>query len=187
MKISACPKCGSKRIEMGTMGAGVTFGVTSWKSVCKDCGYQGEPLLFDSEKEYEKFIQGMISKEIEQTSVSVEEEDLSHLSKKDEEVVGLLKEDIKEEDSQQENTKEDGVFPVNKSWRNEVVVSLIVATAGIIISASNLIESPDLSISIFYGILLFVVTTFGALFVIVIIEYAYLGIKKMSKQKKLKR
>ena len=183
MTISACPKCGSKRIEMGTMGAGVTWGVTSWKSVCKDCGYQGEPLLFDSEKEYQKFFQG-ISKEKESISDSVEEEDTTNLSKKDEEVVGLLKEEINEEKSQQLCTTEEGVFSENKSWRNEIVLSIIIATVGIIISASNLIKSFDYSISIVYGILLFIVTTFGALFVIVIIEYAYLSIKRMSKQKK---
>jgi len=183
MKTTACPKCGSKRIEMGTMGAGVTFGVTSWKSVCKDCGYQGEPLLFDSEKEYQKFFQG-ISKEKESISDSVEEDDLSQLSKKDEEVVGLLKEEINEEESQQICTTEEGVFSGNKSWRIEIVVSIIVAAVGIIISASNLIESFDYSISIVYGILLFIVMTFGALFVIVIIEYAYFSIKRMAKQKK---
>jgi C4-type Zn-finger protein len=53
--IAACPVCGSRRIGMGKLNSGVLFGVTSWKSVCEDCGYQGEPLLFDSEEEYKLF------------------------------------------------------------------------------------------------------------------------------------
>jgi len=50
MKITACPKCGSKNISMGTIGSGVTFGITSWNETCRDCGYQGQPIVFDSEK-----------------------------------------------------------------------------------------------------------------------------------------
>ncbi|MEM0492372.1 MAG: hypothetical protein QXS02_00205 [Candidatus Thermoplasmatota archaeon] len=53
--IAACPVCGSRRIEMGTLSSGVLFGITSWKSVCRDCSYQGEPILFDSEEEYQLF------------------------------------------------------------------------------------------------------------------------------------
>jgi hypothetical protein len=179
MEITACPKCGSKRIEMGTMGAGVTWGVTSWKSVCKDCGYQGEPILFDSEKEYQKFLEGLSKV----PTSSTEEEDSYQLSKKDKEVVKLLKEEVNE-GKFQEQTPDDGVFPENKTWRNEIIVSLIVAAVGIIVSASGLILSFDVGIAIVYGILLFVFATFICLFIIVIIEYAYLSIKKMSKQKK---
>ena len=52
MKISACPKCGSKNISMGTLGTGVTFGITSWIQNCRDCGYKGQPIEFETEKDY---------------------------------------------------------------------------------------------------------------------------------------
>lgn len=52
VKITACPNCGSKDIKMGSLGDGVLFGIGSWKLVCKNCGYQGAPLNFDSVEEY---------------------------------------------------------------------------------------------------------------------------------------
>ncbi|MCX6665360.1 MAG: TFIIB-type zinc ribbon-containing protein [Euryarchaeota archaeon] len=184
MEITACPKCGSKRIEMGTMGAGVTWGVTSWKSVCEDCGYQGEPLLFDSEKEYEKFVQGMISKEIEQTSDSVGDDDLSQLSKKDEEVVGLLKEGINEEEPQQEGTQKDGVFPENKSWRIEIGFAMILALGALSFYLFNIFRTFDIVFLIVYGSLLYSILVIGELVTIVIIEYVYFSMQKISRRKK---
>jgi transcription elongation factor Elf1 len=59
MEITACPNCGSKNIGIGTLGDGIIFGLSSWKEVCKDCGYQGASLLFDSETEYKKFIDAL--------------------------------------------------------------------------------------------------------------------------------
>jgi hypothetical protein len=56
-EISACPRCGSKVIS------GVKHD-SAWKSIylpsagiyaCSACGYEGVPILFDSEDEYEKF------------------------------------------------------------------------------------------------------------------------------------
>ena len=54
MEITACPKCGSKKIFQSTLRTGLPAGYTS-NYVCKDCGYQGMPLIFDSETEYKKF------------------------------------------------------------------------------------------------------------------------------------
>ena len=55
MEIIACPNCGSRRIFQGRMGDGVLTGYTS-RNVCRDCNYQGMPIIFDSEKEYNKFL-----------------------------------------------------------------------------------------------------------------------------------
>jgi hypothetical protein len=57
MDIIACPNCGSRRIYQGTMGEGVLTGYTT-RSVCRNCGYQGMPIIFDSEIDYKKFIKG---------------------------------------------------------------------------------------------------------------------------------
>lgn len=55
VKITACPSCGSTDISMGSLGDGVLFGIGSWKLVCKNCGYQGAPLNFDSIEEYKQY------------------------------------------------------------------------------------------------------------------------------------
>ena len=59
MEIIACPNCGSRKIYQGTMGEGVLTGYTT-RSVCKNCGYQGMPIIFDSETDYKKFIKGKL-------------------------------------------------------------------------------------------------------------------------------
>ncbi|VVB60075.1 Uncharacterised protein [uncultured archaeon] len=59
MEITACPNCGSKNIGIGTLGDGIIFGLSSWKEVCRDCGYQGSSLLFESESEYTKFLEAL--------------------------------------------------------------------------------------------------------------------------------
>lgn len=55
MEITACPKCGSKKIYQGRMSDGVLTGYTS-RNVCRNCGYQGPPIIFDSEEDYKKFL-----------------------------------------------------------------------------------------------------------------------------------
>ena len=56
MEIKACPNCGSNKIYQGRMGDGVLTGYTT-RDVCRNCGYQGMPIIFDSEKEYLKFLE----------------------------------------------------------------------------------------------------------------------------------
>jgi transcription elongation factor Elf1 len=76
MEITACPNCGSKNIGIGTLGDGIIFGLSSWKEVCKDCGYQGASLLFDSETEYKKFIDALSNakKQIVERKEEIKEE-----------------------------------------------------------------------------------------------------------------
>ena len=59
MEITACPVCGSKRIGIGTLGDGIISGLSSWNEVCKDCGYQGASLIFESETQYNKFLEAL--------------------------------------------------------------------------------------------------------------------------------
>ena len=63
MKIYACPQCGSRQIYQGRLGDGVLTGYIT-KDVCRNCGYQGMPIIFDSEKEFIKFLK---SKSIKKT------------------------------------------------------------------------------------------------------------------------
>lgn len=55
MEIIACPNCGSRRIYQGRMGDGVLTGYTS-RDVCRNCGYQGMPIIFNSEQDYINFL-----------------------------------------------------------------------------------------------------------------------------------
>ena len=71
MEIIACPNCGSRRIFQGTMGDGVLIGYT-FKEVCRNCGYQGMPIIFDSEKEYKKFLKEKIKKNNPYTKIEEE-------------------------------------------------------------------------------------------------------------------
>ncbi|HWR63581.1 MAG TPA: hypothetical protein VN365_04165 [Candidatus Thermoplasmatota archaeon] len=59
MEINACPVCGSKNIGIGTLGDGIISGLSSWNEVCKNCGYQGASLLFESETQYKKFLEAL--------------------------------------------------------------------------------------------------------------------------------
>ena len=54
-KVISCSQCGSKRIHKVTLQEPV-FVEIDIPFKCEDCGYQGKPREFDSEKEYEKFI-----------------------------------------------------------------------------------------------------------------------------------
>lgn len=183
-QIAACPKCGSTEIKMGTMSEGITFGVTSWKSVCPVCGYQGEPLLFDSNEEYKKFLEELSSgtpdqeKEThEPTSPQSMEDEIPPASKKDEETIHLLQEDVTEEQLQQETTAE-GVFPKNKSWWREIALAMIIAAFVIGVDLFNIVGENDTLFLIIYDLLFFVILTVFELIVIAVIEYIYYSIKR---------
>ena len=77
MEIKACPNCGSRRIYQGTMGDGVLIGYT-YRSVCRDCGYQGMPIIFDSEREYKEFL-----KEVLPTKKTIEDSTEEKLVKRE--------------------------------------------------------------------------------------------------------
>lgn len=61
MKIEACISCGSRNIRSGTISDGVLPGYTDALAayVCEDCNHQGIPIVFDSEEEYEKFLEAL--------------------------------------------------------------------------------------------------------------------------------
>jgi len=75
MEIEACPKCGSRNIFQGKLGEGVLTGYTS-KNVCQDCGYQGMPIIFDSEEEYNNFLKSKSIKRIPKKKLTIEKKQL---------------------------------------------------------------------------------------------------------------
>lgn len=76
MEITACPMCGSKNIGIGTLADGIISGLSSWNEVCRNCGYQGASLVFESEVEYTKFLEALSyqKKKTETQSKEVNEE-----------------------------------------------------------------------------------------------------------------
>jgi len=183
--ILACPRCGSKRIEMGTMNQGVLFGVTSWKSVCKNCGYQGEPLIFENEETYQKFLEGLskdkaqapITEGNEPASDEPEVEETIELTSKEKEVVEYAH-DVEEESKGVENHKlRAPVFNETKSWRVEVLVALVISaiwtTIYLSFYAFHFITSFDVLFMFLYTFFYFAAATIVILVVIIIAEYVY--------------
>ena len=189
--ILACPRCGSKRIEMGTMNQGVLFGVTSWKSVCKNCGYQGEPLIFETEEAYEKFLDGLskdkaqvpITESQEATADEIEVEETIGLTPKEKEVVEYAH-DVEEESKGAENRKVRApVFDETKSWRVEVLVALVISaiwtTVYLSFYAFSFITSFDALFMFLYTFFYFAAATLVILVVIIIAEYVYYRRKRI--------
>lgn len=171
MKITACPKCGSKNISMGTMGSGVTFGITSWNEMCRDCGYQGQPIVFDSEKKYKKFLVAVKQKPLdektelkEELSVEDEVDEVIDESQKDKDVVELLQEYEKEKVSKP-------IWPKNKVWWVEIGVALALAILAYLSGLIGEISRMGIDIAILYSILYFAASFVIFLFMIVVIEY----------------
>jgi hypothetical protein len=130
MVIYACPKCGSRRIFQGRLKDGVLTGYTS-KEVCRDCGYRGSPIIFDSEIEYKKFLKGITSNKKQKSKSSKKEK----LSKKDEEVLDYLDE-IKEEinGTIDDSKKINGKNP--KILKNSITtIGIVIMAVGILLTA----------------------------------------------------
>ena len=183
MKITACPKCGSKNIFQGTMGDGVLTGYTT-KDVCRNCGYQGSPIIFDSEKEYKKFLaefEGGIDKKKtalkEESSVEDQVDDIINVPEKDKEVVKLLKEYEKEKCS-------NPVWSKKKSWWPEIIVSIIFSAWFYFFTIRPNTSYMNIEISIIYGALYIISSFVIFLLFIMFIEYILRTILNVCTTKK---
>ncbi len=59
MKITACPRCGSKNLDIADMRDGISPGIDWSTNVCRNCDWQGIPLEFETENNYQKFLIGL--------------------------------------------------------------------------------------------------------------------------------
>jgi transcription elongation factor Elf1 len=117
MEITACPVCGSKNIGIGTLGDGIISGLSSWNEVCKECGYQGASLIFESESQYHKFLEA--------------------LSFQKKQVEAQTKE-TNEGKPEQELEEKTSVHSIKKSYAFEFIVSVVLTIVFfIILSSSN--------------------------------------------------
>ena len=136
MSITACPRCGSKKIFQGRLKEGVLTGYTS-KEVCRDCGYRGSPIIFDSEKEYKIFVEELKNrsdptKKEEPNDEIIDEKDFD-LSDKEKEIVKFLKET--EEEINELSDLEEKKSKLTKNTVTALGFTLIIA--GILLTSAT--------------------------------------------------
>ncbi len=182
MKISACPRCGSTRIFQGTMSDGTITGITT-RQVCRDCGYQGPPVLFDSEEEYQKFKQELQANLHHEEPIPEDEkqpQDEPALTKEDKEIAALLE----ETDSTQEP-------PRKSSYLAEFVLAIIfslsffiVLIGGSYFGITNFLSRTDLISILLYLLGSFIGVLIFFFLLIVLLETLYRGIRYRKKTTK---
>jgi len=157
MKITACPKCGSRRIFQGRLKEGVLTGYSD-RYVCRDCDYQGSPIIFDSIGEYNKFLKEIKqNKNIDELDEKIKDIKINYsldLSEKDKQVIKLLKED----DKKYKNDDVDYSEKRSKLLKNTcTTLGAVLLIVGILFAASigNLFNIPFMLI--IDGIILFII------------------------------
>ncbi len=164
MRIAACPKCGSTNIRVGSLGDGVLAGYTT-QDVCNNCGYRGQPLYFESEKEYKKFVQGL-KKPSAVSSKKTGKDTLSDLSDKDKEIIDYLKECEKQPTKSAMRT-----WPEHKRWWPEIILAVVITAVAFFSGFVNFTTLFGWSGAALYVIIAFIAQFVVVLFAIVFIEY----------------
>ena len=168
MKIYACPRCGSKEIFMGTIDSGVLIGMTSTKSVCRNCGFQGNPLVFDNIQQYQQFINEIKKQETSKTTKeNTSSTDEENLSEKDKLVLDYIKDVKKMKISDQQSMETEGI----KNWWYEIIIAIIISIiSGIWMYPNLVVIMTDPYVTI-YLIGYIIITFMIVLIFIMIIEY----------------
>lgn len=183
MEVTACPNCGSKNIGIGTLGDGIISGLSSWKEVCKDCGYQGASLLFDSEIEYKRFVDALskAKKQImekEQTKEEDAEEGSFDLTEEKKQVLEFL-----------DKTEDAPEIPKKKNYFLEFILAVILSIIFFIALLSSsylgvhnaLFSNADLFTFILYILGSFVGVLISFFLLLVFIEMIYRSVRGRKK------
>jgi hypothetical protein len=163
MKFRVCPRCGSKNIFAGKMSSGILYGVSSWTEECRNCGFKGSPVVFDSKEDYLLFLKGLHAEDDNESTSNGEDD------------VKLSKEESIED------TYSDGK---NEHWHNwtwlwEIVLAIVIGISISVISSLRNVRLFGVGVGIVYSILEFIIFFIFVLIVIIIIEYIiYLIVKK---------
>ena len=162
MRISACPQCGSKNIYAGKMSSGILFGVSSWMEECRDCGYKGSPIIFESEQKYASFLKKLRE------------------GKTDESVETDMEECVLDD------VDEEGIsyhWHQGKWWL-EILVASVVAT---LVSVTGVWQSTGnfgIGVGLFYTFLVFIMLFIFILIGIIIIEYVVILVINFFRKKR---
>jgi hypothetical protein len=120
LSITACPKCSSRKIFQGRLKEGVLTGYTD-RYVCRECGYQGSPLIFDNIEEYHKFqIKKKSDKTLDEVTANQTLDKEVVLSEKEKEVVDFLNEI--DYDENKETTDKKSFFKNPVVWLSIVII-----------------------------------------------------------------
>jgi len=174
MKIIACPKCGSTDISAGTMGSGVTFGVTSWNYTCRNCNYRGQPLEFDSKETYQKFLSGMRGKETPSSTVEEKIDNLLDETGIDKE----FKELVEEAASDTNPLCDEHPFQNKKWWPDFIIAIFFSLIITFFLFAPNLLNIMTSTEVYIYIIFLFIFWIIILMVFLVIIEYFIVQLRR---------
>ena len=162
MRLKVCPRCGSKNIFAGKMSSGILFGVSSWMEECRDCGFKGSPVVFDSEKEYLTFLKQIRSEENEEIEMNTNDID-----------------EISEDISQNiDEVDEDTGHWHSGGWWIELVVGFLIAVLISFLGIFRNISIFGLGVGIVYTLLEFIIYLIFVIIGIIIIEYILYLIRK---------
>ena len=168
MRLRVCPRCGSKNIFAGKMSSGILYGVSSWMEECRDCGYKGAPVIFDSTEEYVSFL-----KNLRKTKKEVESNQIE--SSYDEPVENKECDDL--------SVDEEVHWHHGKWWVELVIAGLL----GFFVSFSSVYRNVSifgLGVGVIYSILEFVIFFIFILIGIIVVEYLiFLVVTHMRKKR----
>ncbi len=180
MEITACPICGSKNIGIGTLGDGIISGLSSWKEVCRNCGYQGASLVFESEVDYNKFL-AALSYQRKQQEPQVSGPDDENKQRGDEQTKGL---NVRSESA--ENHDNISACVEKKNYSFEFILAVVLSIVFfVLLYGSRFLEASGglFSQNDLFTMLLFVFGSFVAVVVffflfIVFVEMIYRSIRR---------
>jgi transcription elongation factor Elf1 len=176
MQITACPICGSKNISIGTLGDGIIAGLSSWKEVCRNCGYQGASLLFETEEDYNKYLKALKENTAEKTASKNEEtidEESDDLTEQDKEISALLDEtaDIPQRPEKKKYVLEFLLAAVLS------IIFIVIIINGSFLGINTLIFTSDYVAAVLYFIGMFIGIVIFFFLAIVFVEMIYRSIR----------
>jgi sensor c-di-GMP phosphodiesterase-like protein len=166
---------------MGSMGSGIIFGVSSWKEECRDCGYQGSPIVFESVQDYERFlkeIKGKQKSKATKNSKGGVQGTQSRASDKKKQVADQLPQE--EATTQPVICEETGRH--KKDWRIEIYIAIGLAIVASLLFSGKSIALFGVVVGILYLVLYFVLLFIAFLFAIVVVEYFITQMPRASKR-----
>lgn len=171
MRISACPRCGSKNISAGTMRSGILYGISSWMEECRDCGFKGSPVVFDSESEYLDFLKNVKMKFVKKKKTESSNKD-NNIQPNNELVDDDKTKDYKQVISHHWHAS---------NWWIEIGLAIIIAVFVSLFRVKGNITIMGMGVGFIYTILEIIIYFIILLIVIVFVEYLFQLIRKSLK------
>jgi hypothetical protein len=150
------------------MSSGILYGVSSWMEECRDCGYKGSPVIFDSAEEYITFLKNLRKSKKDTASENIELSD--NISGDNKECDDFL--------------MDEGLHWHHGKWWMEL---LIAGLLGVLVSFSSVYRNVSIfgfEVGVIYSILEFIIFFIFILIGIIIIEYLiFLIVNRMRKKR----